>query len=75
MDFNWAVFVEDNQINQKLFARFLSVFFGETRTICNLTLLLKLHNQNRKRELGHVCGHYVIIMQFRYNDKYRNTKE
>ena len=26
-----------------------SFFFGETRTICNLTLLLKLHNQNRSK--------------------------
>ena len=32
-------------------------FFGEMKTVCNLTLLLKLHNQNRKR------GH-VIVMEF-----------
>ena len=40
---------------------FFLVFFsfGETKTICNPTLLLKLHNQNRKRESGH-----VIVMEF-----------
>ena len=37
-----------------------SAFFCETRSICNLTLLLKLHNQNKKRESGHGRGHYVI---------------
>ena len=45
-------------IKESFLPVFLSVFLGETKTICNLTLYFKnLHNQNRKRESRHVCGH------------------